>query len=193
MEISVSQTWRRIRPSKTRASDPRFLAHHRYDEARQTFKDILQIDSNCALAHWGIAMSYWHPMGYLPTDDDLIAGQAAVAQALSLYNSVTARERLYISAASAFFTNWNGTSHENRVSAYESELKKLYRSYGIEDREGSLFYALAVIGRAATFGNQAKVEYKDLRRAGNIIELVLFDYPSMCFCSKRYQAVIKHS
>src|SRR5690349_1081775 len=33
-----------------------------YSAAEQAFRDVLKRDGNCAMAHWGMAMSYFHQL-----------------------------------------------------------------------------------------------------------------------------------
>jgi len=33
-----------------------------YEEAEKTFQQVAKDDPRCAMAHWGIAMSLWHPL-----------------------------------------------------------------------------------------------------------------------------------
>ena len=39
-----------------------------YEEARRGFADVAAKAPGCALAHWGVAMSYWHPIWTPPSD-----------------------------------------------------------------------------------------------------------------------------
>src|SRR5689334_21212847 len=49
-----------------------------YAEARRLFSEIAAQDKTCAIAQWGIAMTWWHPLWAPPTDEELKAGTAAV-------------------------------------------------------------------------------------------------------------------
>ena len=73
-----------------------------YEEARRVFNLAAETDPKCAMAYWGVAMTYYHPIWAPPTPDDLKAGVAAVEKAESIKN-VTARERDYIAAIAAFY------------------------------------------------------------------------------------------
>src|ERR1051326_2497977 len=42
-----------------------------YDEAAKTFNDAARTDPACAMAYWGIAMSFYHPVWVPPTPQDL--------------------------------------------------------------------------------------------------------------------------
>src|SRR5262249_47377900 len=73
-----------------------------YEEAQPVFTAAAAKDPSCAMAHWGVAMTYYHPIWAPPTEADLKAGMAAVAEAESI-TKVTARERDYIAAIAAFY------------------------------------------------------------------------------------------
>jgi hypothetical protein len=45
-----------------------------YGEAAKAFEAIAAQDSDCAMAHWGVAMSYFHPMWGPSTPAEMAAG-----------------------------------------------------------------------------------------------------------------------
>ena len=49
-----------------------------YEEARRVFTSVAEKDPECAIAQWGIAMSYWHPIWTPPDSSELAAGRAAL-------------------------------------------------------------------------------------------------------------------
>ena len=55
-----------------------------YEEARRVFASVAEQDPKCAMAQWGIAMTWWHPIWTPPTPDEMRAGKAAVEKAMSL-------------------------------------------------------------------------------------------------------------
>src|SRR5438128_176311 len=44
-----------------------------YSEAEKAFRDIAKRDPNCAMAHWGIAMTYFHPLWPPPLPEENVA------------------------------------------------------------------------------------------------------------------------
>ena len=52
-----------------------------YEEARRVFTEAAAKESDCAMAQWGVAMTYYHPIWSPPTAEDLKAGMAAVEKA----------------------------------------------------------------------------------------------------------------
>jgi len=68
-----------------------------YEKANETFAQIAHKDPACAMAYWGIAMTYYHEIWSAPSVADLKAGSAAIEKAKSI-GAKTQRERDYISA-----------------------------------------------------------------------------------------------
>ena len=127
-----------------------------YEEARRIFTDVAEKDPTCAMAQWGIAMTWWHPIWTPPTPDDMNAGKAAAGKAMAM-KAGTDRERRFITALNAYYnTPDSPTTGEvgqschgpvgspDRVIAYEKAMRKLYDRYP-EDFETQAFYALAVL------------------------------------------------
>jgi hypothetical protein len=52
-----------------------------YDEAIAVLNGVAAKDANCAMAHWGVAMAYYHPLWAPPTPEELKNGAAALAKA----------------------------------------------------------------------------------------------------------------
>src|SRR5438270_11561514 len=68
-----------------------------YEEARRIFTAVADKDPNCAMAQWGIAMTWWHPIWTPPTPEEMKAGMAAIDKATEMIRpaerDVTDRER----------------------------------------------------------------------------------------------------
>src|SRR5215467_11594801 len=73
-----------------------------YEEARRVFTSVTERDPNCAMAQWGIAMTWWHPIWTPPTPDEMRAGKAAVDKAMAM-NAGTERERGFITALNTYY------------------------------------------------------------------------------------------
>src|SRR6267142_3077368 len=66
-----------------------------YDEAQPQFERIAKVDPQCAMAHWGIAMSLFHEIWDRPDEDAVERGRTEM-QAARAHPVKTARERAYI-------------------------------------------------------------------------------------------------
>src|SRR5262245_15135368 len=73
-----------------------------YEEARRIFNEAATKDPGCAMAQWGVAMTYYHPIWAPPSPADLEAGRKAVEKAEGV-TKITAREKDYIAAIAAFY------------------------------------------------------------------------------------------
>ncbi len=118
-----------------------------YEKAAEAFATVAKEDPACGMAYWGVAMTYYHPLWGSPDAASLKAGWAAIEKAKSV-GAKTERERGYISALETFYEDSDKVDHLTRVLAYEKAMEGLHRSYP-NDRETTVFYALALLGAAA--------------------------------------------
>ena len=147
-----------------------------YEEAERTFKQVAQGDPGCAMAYWGVAMSYFHPLWDTrgPDAATLKKGADAVEKAKSV-NAKTERERDYVSAIEAFYRNSDKLDHRTRVLAYETAMERVYMRYP-EDREAAAFYSLALLGTAAASPVDKTLARQ--KKAGAIAEKVFAAEPN---------------
>ena len=126
-----------------------------YEEAEKEFEQIAKDDPQCAMAHWGIAMSIWHQLWNRPDTAIVKRGQAEVKKARSLHPK-TDRERDYIAATDAFYRGKKRDFHD-RANAYSRAMEAAYQRYP-EDREAAAFYALSLLASEpdndTTFANR---------------------------------------
>jgi tetratricopeptide (TPR) repeat protein len=128
-----------------------------YEEARRVFTSVAERDPKCAMAQWGIAMTWWHPIWTPPTPDEMRSGKAAIEKAMSM-NSGSDRERGFITALNTYYNTADSSSAapvgqschgpvgpRDRVLAYEKAMRQLRDKYP-DDFEVQTFYAFAVLG-----------------------------------------------
>ena len=147
-----------------------------YEEAERTFKEVAKADAACAMAHWGVAMSYFHPIwdGRGPDAAVLKKGSESVAQAKALPTK-SEREHDYISAIEAFYKDSDKLDHRTRVLAYEAAMESVYKRY-LDDREAAAFYSLALLGTVAASPVDKTLERQ--KKAGAIAEKVFVSEPN---------------
>jgi hypothetical protein len=128
-----------------------------YEEAEKEFLAITHTDSRCAMAHWGIAMSLWHQLWNEPDEKVIARGRDEVNAARKMEEKVTPREKAYIAAVAAFYSDSEKLDHDARAKAYSDAMKKVYESYS-DDHEAATFYALSLLASEphedATFANR---------------------------------------
>src|SRR5256886_8611838 len=73
-----------------------------YEEARRVFTEVAAKDPNCAMAQWGIAMTWWHPIWTPPTPNEVSAGKAAAEKAMAM-KAGTDLERGFITALNVYY------------------------------------------------------------------------------------------
>src|SRR5271167_1772801 len=126
-----------------------------YEEAEKEFEQIAKDDPQCAMAHWGIAMSIWRQLWNRPDAATVKRGQAEVKKAKSL-PAKTDRERDYIAALGAFYRGKKRDYHD-RANAYSKAMETAYQRYP-DDREAAAFYALSLLASEpdndTTFANR---------------------------------------
>jgi tetratricopeptide (TPR) repeat protein len=122
------------------------LHSFQYQESESAFKAATDLDTNCAMAHWGAAMALYHQLWDFPGKRTLKEGLESVEEAQKL-GAPTLRERGYIAAAAAFYQNDEKISHVQRTTAYSQALAQLH-SAAPGDVEASAFYALSLVALA---------------------------------------------
>jgi tetratricopeptide (TPR) repeat protein len=128
-----------------------------YEEAEKEFTRIAVDDPRCAMAHWGIAMSLWHQLWNNPDAKVVQRGLDEVHEAKTTDGPATPREKAYIAAIGAFYSDSKRLNHEARAKAYSDAMQKVYESYP-DDHEATVFYALSLLASEphddATFANR---------------------------------------
>jgi tetratricopeptide (TPR) repeat protein len=123
------------------------LHHMTYPQAREAFQRVAAIDPNCAMAHWGIAMTLFQPLWPTrPRPEALQRGWEAVQKAKTL-QPATERERLFVAAAEAFFLEPASADYWLRIRRWEQATARVYASFP-DDPEAAAFYALAHLATA---------------------------------------------
>jgi tetratricopeptide (TPR) repeat protein len=152
-----------------------------YEEARRVFTSVAERDPKCAMAQWGIAMTWWHPIWTPPTPDEMRAGKAAIEKAMAM-NAGSGRERGFITALNTYYNTADSSSAapvgqschgpvgpRDRVIAYEKAMRQLRDKYP-DDFEVQTFYAFAVLSTGYATPNDTSLS-KQLEAAGMLEKL----------------------
>jgi tetratricopeptide (TPR) repeat protein len=114
-----------------------------FARSRATFEEVLKTDPDCAIAHWGIALTQWgNPFAGLRATTTIEAGKKATDKAQAT-GRPSARERGYIDAVAILFSSADPGTQRDRVVAYEAAMKKVAAD-NARDVEAQIFYALAI-------------------------------------------------
>ncbi len=114
-----------------------------FPEARSLFQGAAKKDPACAIAHWGVALTYWgNPFAGQRSAQTIANGKAAIEKAQST-GTPTAREKGFIDAVAGLFSSADVTTQRARVVAYEGATE-LVASQNRSDVEARIFWALAI-------------------------------------------------
>ena len=74
-----------------------------YDQAKEIFEEAAKADPNCAMAHWGVALTSLNNPHIAIPSANLAPGLAAIQKAKAM-NAKTERERDYIDALAVMYS-----------------------------------------------------------------------------------------
>jgi len=142
-----------------------------YQDAARAFREAQRLDSALALAYWGEALSYTHPLW---NEQDLNAARAALQRlgptaAARRAQAPTLREQAYLDAVEILYGEG---SKAERDTAYSTAMGRLVERFPA-DREARVFYALSLLGL-----NQGVRDVPTYLRAAAIVEPVFRENPN---------------
>jgi len=147
------------------------LHHMMYEQSRKLFTNAVEVDSDCAIAYWGISMTQLRPLWAPPTEKEFETGLDAIKKAVSV-GTPDSREMRYIESLHTYYKTASEMTFQKGVRAWEKELKALHEAYP-DDIDAGAFYALAHIATAPrddkTLSHQKK--------AGALLESLLGKAP----------------
>jgi len=125
-----------------------YLHSFEFDSAAEAFRRAQAADSTFAMAYWGEAMTYNHPLW---GEWDATAARAVLARLGPTPDArramaPTERERMYLDAVEAL---WADGPKARRDTAYSVAMEDLTRLYP-DDVEARAFYALSLMGLSGT-------------------------------------------
>lgn len=136
-----------------------------WEESGVAFRQVAEADPGCVMAVWGQAMTLRsNPFAGEPPK----AAQQAAWELLERSAGPTGgtpRERDYLNAVRAYFTDFATVPHATRALRYEQAMRAVAERYP-EDTEATIFYALAVAANAST----TDTSFSRQREVGQILE-----------------------
>ncbi len=143
-----------------------------FPEHIKAFEAVVKADPQCAMAYWGLAVSQ-RPNPLVPPwpEQNLKRALDFIQQGKSV--AKTERERDWLDALEAVYKDYDKVPASTRSQRYEQAMERLARKYP-EDKEASIFYALALLEavdhRDKTYARQIK--------AGAILEPLEREQPA---------------
>lgn len=114
------------------------LHHMMYEQARDVFDGAARAETDCAMAHWGLAMTRFQPLwGSAQVEEGRAPAERAVEAAS------TDRERAYARAVHAFFEGDDRRLPE-RIRSWASAMEALHEAFPA-DREAAALFGLATL------------------------------------------------
>lgn len=148
------------------------LHHMMYLNARSRFSEAESVDANCAMALWGLAMTYIHPLWPdRPTEEELSLGAELVARAARVGGGGP-REDAYLATTAAYFEDGVNRSEARRLASFEAAWQSAHEQ-NPEDLEAQAFYALSQLATV----DPGDTTYRKQLAAGAMVEEVLERIP----------------
>lgn len=160
-----------------------------YRASQRAFEEALKSDPDCAIVHWGIALSLLYNPHAPPPAENLPLGLAALDKAKTMAVK-SERERDYLETMRAMYTDFATVDHRTRLQRYAKSMEQLAQRYPNDD-EAQIHYALALNTSASpadkTYANQLKgaailekIHTRQPQHPGVSHYLIhLYDYPAI--------------
>ena len=143
-----------------------------YTAAENTFQKVAELDHRCAMAHWGIAMTYFHQLWEPPLSPATISIAQNELQRARQIGAGSERERQFIHALGLIYQDPAIVPYRTRALRYEQAMSDL-ASANKQDVEAQVFYALALLANASP----ADKTHAKQKQAVNLLEPLDRTYP----------------
>lgn len=144
-----------------------------YEEAARAFGEAAAADPECAMAHWGVAMSYFHPIWAPPTEAEHAAGLAAARRAGEL-GGADDREKAWIAMVGQIFEGGPARPNIERAKAFEQAMSDISARWP-DDPEATIFHGLSILSIA--YNSPPDKNYTLQKRAAAILDRILPEHP----------------
>lgn len=122
------------------------LHNFEYEDAAEQFHKAQKIDPEFAMAYWGEAMTYTHPIWFQQDLDKAraVLGRLGTSPEARLAKAKTERERDYLRTVEILYGEGTKEERDFRFSGAMAELHQRYP----DDVDATAFYALSILGTA---------------------------------------------
>lgn len=108
-------------------------------EAYRSFREVSQLDTNCAMAYWGMAIVLGPNINAPMDGADVPTAYEAVQEALALLDNESEKEKDFIYALSKRYTDSNSDERSALDSAYSDAMGKLSEKYPGDLQAATMF------------------------------------------------------
>lgn len=116
-----------------------------HSESIRSFRAAQMLDENCAMCYWGEALALGPNINVTSNGQVVLEEEAhtqaytAIQKAINLKAQVSEKERDYIDALAARYSNDNSISRSDLDMAYMHAMRKLYQKYPEDNDVAALF------------------------------------------------------
>src|ERR1017187_4397883 len=143
-----------------------------YTPAENAFRGVAELDPRCAMAHWGVAMTYFHQLWEPPIAPAKIAPAQREIQHAQRIGAGSERERQFINALALLYQDAATIPYRTRASNYEGAMSDL-AAKDRKDVEAQVFYALALLSNASPSDRT----HAKQKQAAGLLEPLDLTYP----------------
>ncbi len=143
-----------------------------YADAESTFQNVARLDSQCPIAHWGSAMTYFHQLWEPPIPPATLSAAQKEIQLAQQSKAASPRERQFIDALALVYLDAATVPYRTRALNYEHAMSNVASS-NPKDVESQVFYALAILATASP----ADKTHANQKKAAAILEPLDHVYP----------------
>ena len=143
-----------------------------YAAAENTFQRVADQDHQCAMAHWGMAMTHFHQLWDPPISAATISIAQEEIQRAQQIGTNSERELQFINALALIYQDAAKVPYRTRALNYEQAMSSLAAA-NRKDTEAQVFYALALLANESpTDRTHAKQ-----KQAAEVLEPLFRAYP----------------
>ncbi len=143
-----------------------------YTAAENAFQGVGELDSRCAMAHWGMALAYFHQLWEPPIVPATISIAQKEIQRAQQIGAGSERERKFINALGLIYQDAATVPYRTRALNYEHAMSDL-ASENRKDVEVQVLYALALLANASP----ADKTHAKQKQAADLLEPLYHAYP----------------
>jgi len=143
-----------------------------YADAEKAFQAVATLDPQCAMAHWGTAITYFHQLWEPPLPLTTISTAQKEIQLAQQIKAGSERERKFIRAVALLYQDAATVPYRTRALNYEEAMSDLAFT-NTKDVESQVFYSLALLATASP----ADKTHTNQKKAAALLESLYRAYP----------------